>query len=107
MSNFLATPDGRYLIVRGRLWRTFNPNLSPSQREALVHDLMDARRAVKRAKKSGDPKDMSKARASVDKAKRGLGERGPVWWADGTPDYNRHMAKNTPYAQWFTEQDPQ
>jgi len=30
-----------------------------------------------------------------------LGERGPVWWADGTPDYNRHLAKNTPYAEWY------
>lgn len=106
MAQVLTTPDGRYLIVRGRLWRTSNPHLSDDQREALVHDLMDARRAVKRAKKSGDPKDMSKARAGVDKAKRGLGERGPVWWTDGTPDYNRHMVKNTPYAQWFAEQDP-
>ena len=34
-------------------------------------------------------------------AKVGLGERGPVWWGDGAPDYNRHLAKNTPYAEWF------
>ena len=30
-----------------------------------------------------------------------LVERGPVWWDDGAPDLNRHMAKNTPYAEWF------
>ena len=42
------------------------------------------------------------ARQSVDEAKRALGERGPVWWDDGAPDYNRHLAKNTPYANWFS-----
>jgi hypothetical protein len=29
------------------------------------------------------------------------GERGPVWWTDGAPDYNRHMARNTPYRKWY------
>jgi hypothetical protein len=41
------------------------------------------------------------ARARVDQAKRSLGERGPVWWDDGAPDLNRHMARTTPYADWF------
>jgi hypothetical protein len=40
------------------------------------------------------------ARARVDAAKHALGERGPVWWSDGAPDLNRHMARNTPYATW-------
>ena len=95
-----VTPDGRYLVVRGRLWRVSNPHLDPAVREKLVHDLMDARRAVGVALKSGDVA-LKAARRSVDAAKIGLGERGPVWWADGTPDYNRHLAKNTPYAQWY------
>ena len=30
-----------------------------------------------------------------------LGERGPVWWTDGAPDYNRRMVANTPYSDWF------
>jgi hypothetical protein len=30
-----------------------------------------------------------------------LGERGPVWWDDGTPDLNRHLARTGPYAQWY------
>ena len=30
-----------------------------------------------------------------------LGERGPPWWDDGAPDYNRRMAVNTPYRAWF------
>ncbi|WP_367280028.1 hypothetical protein [Sphingomonas sp. LHG3406-1] len=45
-------------------------------------------------------------RARVDAAKRALGERGPVWWTDGDPDWNRHLAKNTPYADWWAAQMP-
>ena len=45
---------------------------------------------------------LEKARAEVDAAKVALGERGPVWWTDGAPDLNRHMARNTPYATWAT-----
>ena len=96
-----VTPDGRYLVVRGRLWRVTNPHLDTATREKLVDDLMDARRAVGAALKSGDAVALKAARRGVDAAKVGLGERGPVWWTDGTPDYNRHLAKNTPYAEWY------
>lgn len=101
----LGTPDGRYLIVRGRLWRTTNPNLGEQERQRLVNDLMDARRAVKTAMTSGDPNDLASARRAVDSAKVGLGERGPVWWTDGEPDWNRYLVKNTPYAEWFKKVD--
>jgi hypothetical protein len=97
------TPDGRYFVVRGRLWRLSDPRLDPAERERLVRDLMTARRAVRDAK--GDAAVTAGARAEVDKAKRALGERGPVWWTDGEPDYNRHMALNTPYAAWFRSLD--
>ncbi|WP_369928516.1 hypothetical protein [Xanthomonas sp. NCPPB 2632] len=100
--NAPITPDGRYLIVRGRLWRTSNPGLGEQERERLVHELMDARRAVKAAKANGDEERLAAARRSVDGAKRGLGERGPVWWTDGAADLNRHLVKNTPYADWFS-----
>ena len=76
-----------------------DPSLDPARREALVHDLMSARRAVRDAKEN--PEAMRQARARVDAAKRALGERGPVWWTDGAPDLNRHMAQTTPYAEWF------
>jgi hypothetical protein len=39
----------------------------------------------------------------VDVAKHALGERGPAWWTDGAPDYNRRLVKNTPYATWYVE----
>ncbi len=46
----------------------------------------------------GDQRGREKARQQVDTVKIALGERGPVWWTDGAPDLNRHIAKNTPYA---------
>jgi len=102
MAKPLFTPDGRYLIVRGRLWRTANPSLDAGQRQAWVNKLMAARRAVASAKRANDPQALSEARAQVDAAKRGLGERGPVWWTDGTPDLNRHMVHTTGYAHWHS-----
>jgi hypothetical protein len=66
-----------------------------------VNQLMTARRKVGVAKKACDPEAERSARADVDAAKHALGERGPVWWRDGAPDYNRKMAANTPYADWF------
>ncbi|KQO75205.1 hypothetical protein [Methylobacterium sp. Leaf88] len=98
------TPDGRYLVVRGRLWRRTRPDLDPAARDALVAALMDARRAVKAGKAAGNADAVAQARRAVDAAKRGLGERGPVWWDDGAPDLNRHMAHTTPYADWFARE---
>ncbi|AWI91157.1 hypothetical protein C0214_24925 [Methylobacterium sp. DM1] len=97
----LETPDGRYIVVHGRLWRRHRPDLEPVQRDRLVRDLMDARRAVRAAKRSGEAATLARARAAVDATKHGLGERGPVWWTDGAPDHNRRMIVNTPYADWY------
>ncbi|WNG51034.1 hypothetical protein F0U60_48085 [Archangium minus] len=97
----LTTPDGRYLVVEGRLWRHSNPALGPSQRALLVEALMHARRDVGRALRSGDLEAERKARARVHRAKVALGERGAPWWTDGAPDFNRHLVENTPYAEWF------
>ena len=49
-----VTPDGRYFVVRGKLWRLSDPNLEPRERARLVNELMDGRRAVKEAKNAGD-----------------------------------------------------
>jgi hypothetical protein len=96
-----VTPDGRYFVVRGRLWRMANPALDAAERTRLTKRLMAARRAVRSAKLAADPAAEAAAHRAVDEAKRALGERGPVWWTDGAPDYNRHMAKTTPYAAWW------
>lgn len=95
-----VTPDGRYFVVRGRLWRLSDPALPPAEREALTKALMAARRAVGTALRAEDAAALAEARNAVDRAKHSLGERGPVWWADGAPDLNRKMVRNTPYAAW-------
>jgi hypothetical protein len=101
-----VTPDGRYFVVKGRLWRMSNPDLAPEQRQACVDKLMKARRQVGVAKKNADKEAERSARAAVDEAKHALGERGPVWWTDGAPDFNRRMVANTPYAEWYAALPP-
>lgn len=96
-----VTPDGRYLIVRGRLWRMSNPAMTAEERSHWVSELMTARRTVAAALRSNDTAGLRQARAAVQTAKVALGERGPVWWQDGTPDYNRRLVHKTPYADWF------
>lgn len=97
----LHTPDGRYIVVRGRLWRAANPDLPEPERQQLVARLMDARR---RLRGEAGETERAAARAEVKASKVGLGERGPVWWTDGTPDLNRKMVGNSPYADWFAEE---
>ena len=101
LPKYPVTPDGRYFVVRGRLWRTTDPSLDPDRRIDLTKRLMAARRDVGAAKRAGDSEGMIAARDAVDAAKVALGERGPVWWTDGATDLNRHMAKDTPYSEWF------
>ena len=64
---------------------------------------MAARRAVRAALRTGDAQALARARAAVQAAKVALGERGPVWWDDGAPDFNRRMVANSPYARWYEE----
>ena len=84
--------------MRGRLWRATDPSLSEEERQRWVDALMDARRAVAAAKRAEEPQAEKTARAAVHEAKVALGERGPVWWDDGAPDYTRKLVENTPYA---------
>lgn len=96
-----VTPDGRYFVVRGRLWRLSDPALDPDERARLVRELMAARSALGRARRSGDDDARRAAREAIHAAKVALGERGDPWWSDGAPDFNRRLAKNTPYADWY------
>lgn len=95
-----VTPDGRYFVVRGRLWRVANPALPERVRVRLVKQLSTARAALRKTSGATDA-ERKAARRRVNEAKVGLGERGPVWWDDGAPDYNRRLAVNTPYRDWF------
>ena len=93
------TPDGHFFVSKGRLWRCTNPALGDSTRRAAVKALMQARRAVRDA---GSEEETKAARARVDAAKRDLGERGPVWWDDASPDEGGKHPRNTVYADWWT-----
>lgn len=97
----LLTPDRRYIIVRGRLWRAANPHLAADVEAHWVGRLMDARRRVKAALRSTKADELACARCAVHEAKIALGERGPVWWSDGARDFNRCLVKNSPYAAWY------
>lgn len=97
-----VTPDGRYFVVKGQLWRCSNPALKDHERQSLVNELMAARRDVKKAKASGDPSQVKLARENVQRVKVALGERGPVWWEDGSPDLNMHRVTTSLYAEWFS-----
>jgi len=97
-----VTPDGRYFVVKGQLWRCSNPSLDEEVRQRLVDTLMAARREVKNAKGPQDASQLKRAREKVQMAKVALGERGPVWWTDGSPDFNRRLVSNSPYAEWFS-----
>ncbi len=97
--DYPQTPDGRYFVSRGRLWRCTDPSLGDTERRAAIKALMKARRAVQLA--GGDATAEVDARAGVDAAKRALGERGPVWWTGGAPDEGGFHPKNTRYAEWW------
>ncbi len=99
------TPDGRYLVVRGRLWRRADPRLPEDERARLTRELMAARRDKGAAVRRGDDAAREDARRRVEAAKRALGERGPVWWDDGAPDLTRHLARTGPYADWYASVD--
>lgn len=96
-----TTPDGSYFVVNSKLWLCSNPSLHTDVRQSLVNELMAARREVKTAKASGDAEQPKGTRARVQKAKVQLGERGLVWWDDGSPDFNQFQVKNTPYSEWY------
>lgn len=98
--SYPVTPDGRYFLVKDRLWRCTNPNLPEAEREALVNELMAARSSIKTA---STEQELKAARQRVHAAKVGLGERGMVWWDDAAPDVNRYHPKNTPYAKWWQD----
>jgi len=99
----VVTPDGRYIVIEGkagpRLWRATNPHLSKERRDELVRQLMDARRKIPSLR--GKEAELREACVRIDAAKRELGERGPPWWSDGAPDFNRRLVKNTPYSSWW------
>ena len=105
MTSELTTPDGRYIVIQGRLWRAANPSLPAEAKVRYMRELLNGRRALKAAKVANDEDAITAARRIIAGAQVGLGERGKVWWKDGAPDLNRTLAKNSPYADWYAAAD--
>ena len=83
------TPDGRFVVVDGRRWRTADPDLPDDIRVRLLHHLGVARSGVRTAGRAGDEAAVADARARVQPAKTGLGERGPAWWEQDDDERRR------------------
>ncbi|KIN60596.1 hypothetical protein Z945_1571 [Sulfitobacter noctilucae] len=98
--DYPRTPDGHFFVSKGRLWRCTDPSLDDSTRRAAVKALMQARRAVFQAESETATRA---ARDKVDATKRELGERGPVWWRDGSPDEGGKHPRNSIYAAWWAD----
>lgn len=70
----------RWLVDGGRRWRRMDPSLPADVVEALTSHLGRGRSAVRTANRDGDADAIAAARARVNLAKHGLGERGTYWW---------------------------
>lgn len=82
------TPDGRYVVIKGRRWRATDPEIPEDVAARLRTQLMAARRDVGAALRAEDPTAERAARDRVQRAKVALGERGTPWW-DQTSDERR------------------
>jgi hypothetical protein len=80
-----------------------NVGLSEIERKHYTQWLIKARRGVGGALRQAHGCQEKEARQRVHRAKLALGERGPPWWTDGAPDYNRHLIKNSPYNEWYSK----
>lgn len=67
-------------VIKGRSWRVSDPAIPATLESELVHELMDARRAVSAAQRASDDDAVRQARDRVQDAKVALGERGGRWW---------------------------
>lgn len=96
------TPDSRYFVARGKLWRKGDPALPDAERRSAIKTLMRARLAARSA-----PDEASRLQAldEVEAAKVRLGERGPVWWSDGAPDEQGTPPLESRYAGWWRALD--
>ena len=99
LKDYPHTPDGRYFVAAGKLWRCSDPRLTPEGRKALTAKLMAARRKVKEVQHN--EAQLKRARRAVNAAKEALGERGPGWWDDGAPDETMKAPSESSYADWW------
>ncbi|MFB0835037.1 biopolymer transporter Tol [Arthrobacter halodurans] len=75
-----TTDDERYFLHGGRRWRRADPSLPDDVGRRLLSHLGRARAEVGKRKRAGEDTALAAARARVQLAKTGLGERGDPWW---------------------------
>ncbi|MFI9152373.1 hypothetical protein [Streptomyces sp. NPDC053367] len=83
------TPDGRFVVIKGRKWRATDPSIPEEVAARLRRHLMSARRAVRSATTEGDERAERTARSRVNRAKVALGERGTPWWEQSEGERRR------------------
>jgi hypothetical protein len=89
-----TTPDGRYVVIKGRRWRATDPAIPEARRDELTRVLMAWRREVRRTHGTAD---VSGARAGVQAAKVALGERGqPPWWEQSDDERRARWSVEVP-----------
>ena len=94
MSDPETTPDGRYVVIKGRRWRATDPLIPEDRRDELTRVLMAWRREVRRTQGNAGE---SAARAGVQAAKVALGERGqPPWWEQSDKDRRARWSAAVP-----------
>ena len=67
------TPDGRYFVANGKLWRRSNPALPEHERARLVSELIRERCMACHARRRGDTQAESAARREVETIRIALG----------------------------------
>ena len=87
------TPDGRYVVIKGRRWRATDPLVPDARRDELQHVLMAWRRDVKRTRGTDEE---ATSRAGVHAAKVALGERGTPWWEQSVAERRARWETDVP-----------
>jgi hypothetical protein len=87
------TPDGRYLVIKGRRWRATDPAIPDARRDELTRVLMAWRRDVRRTKGTDEERT---SRAGVQAAKVALGERGTPWWEQSDDERRARWSAEVP-----------
>lgn len=75
-------------------------SLTVSKGGQIVGPPTDARRAVKKAFLQNYVDGVSHTCTCVNTAKMLIGVRRPLWWPDGSKDFNRYLVRNRPCAKW-------
>lgn len=90
------TPDGHYVLIKGRRWRATDPLIPDEAGATLRSELMDARRAVGAALRAEDEDAERRARGRVQAAKVALGERGTPWWEQSEDERRARWERGLP-----------